>query len=241
MGIRATCPNGHELHLKAFLAGKKGICPKCGAKFRIPDTVDDDSDLEPATTARAPAATRPVLRSTAAGAFEEPIDDLLHGQASAEAMLTSTRVEKPVPKPTATRVVPPKQAAQPAAAVLAESPDAAWYVQLPSGERFGPALAPEMQAWLGQGRVPVNALVWRQGWPDWRTASTVFIGLPATAPAAAPGATVIATDESVPLSTASVRRRMARRFERSLTSVIVLAVVVVALAAVLVAVVIRGG
>lgn len=36
MGIRFTCPSGHKLHVKAFLAGKRGVCPHCGAKFVIP-------------------------------------------------------------------------------------------------------------------------------------------------------------------------------------------------------------
>jgi len=36
MGIRFTCPNGHKLHVKAFLAGKRGVCPHCGAKTIIP-------------------------------------------------------------------------------------------------------------------------------------------------------------------------------------------------------------
>src|ERR1700709_726477 len=36
MGIRVYCPNGHKLNVKAFLAGKKGICPHCGSKFEIP-------------------------------------------------------------------------------------------------------------------------------------------------------------------------------------------------------------
>src|SRR5262245_57788808 len=36
MGIKFHCPKGHKLNVKAFLAGKKGVCPKCGAKFRIP-------------------------------------------------------------------------------------------------------------------------------------------------------------------------------------------------------------
>jgi hypothetical protein len=36
MGIRFFCPNGHKLNVKAFLAGKRGICPDCDAKFIIP-------------------------------------------------------------------------------------------------------------------------------------------------------------------------------------------------------------
>ena len=36
MGIRFYCPNGHKLNVKAFLAGKRGICPHCDARFDIP-------------------------------------------------------------------------------------------------------------------------------------------------------------------------------------------------------------
>ena len=36
MGIRFECPNGHRLHVKAFLAGKRGICPDCDARFFVP-------------------------------------------------------------------------------------------------------------------------------------------------------------------------------------------------------------
>jgi hypothetical protein len=36
MGIRCNCPNGHKLNVKELLAGKRGVCPQCGAKFIIP-------------------------------------------------------------------------------------------------------------------------------------------------------------------------------------------------------------
>lgn len=36
MGVRFQCPAGHELHVKAHLSGKRGICPQCGAKFIVP-------------------------------------------------------------------------------------------------------------------------------------------------------------------------------------------------------------
>jgi hypothetical protein len=36
MGIRFNCPNGHKLHVKSFLAGKRGYCPHCGTKVLIP-------------------------------------------------------------------------------------------------------------------------------------------------------------------------------------------------------------
>ena len=36
MGVKFQCPNGHQLHVKAFLAGKRGKCPRCGASVVIP-------------------------------------------------------------------------------------------------------------------------------------------------------------------------------------------------------------
>jgi hypothetical protein len=49
MGIRFSCPNGHKLNVKNFLAGKRGVCPQCGAKFIIPMLTE-----EPATETRQP-------------------------------------------------------------------------------------------------------------------------------------------------------------------------------------------
>jgi hypothetical protein len=36
MGIRFYCPNGHKLNVKEFQAGRRGICPFCGARTQIP-------------------------------------------------------------------------------------------------------------------------------------------------------------------------------------------------------------
>jgi hypothetical protein len=36
MGIRFYCPNGHKLNVKEFQAGRRGICPFCGARTHIP-------------------------------------------------------------------------------------------------------------------------------------------------------------------------------------------------------------
>lgn len=36
MGIRFYCPNGHKLNVKSFLAGQRGVCPRCNAKLVIP-------------------------------------------------------------------------------------------------------------------------------------------------------------------------------------------------------------
>lgn len=51
MGIRMFCPNGHKLNLKSFLAGKRGVCPHCGAKFDIPEQGGGDKPTAAADTA----------------------------------------------------------------------------------------------------------------------------------------------------------------------------------------------
>ncbi len=52
MGIRFHCPNGHKLNVKTFLAGKRGICPDCDARFIVPTesggTVEAIDDAIPA-------------------------------------------------------------------------------------------------------------------------------------------------------------------------------------------------
>jgi len=119
MGIRVTCPNGHKLNIKAFQAGKRGICPHCGASFLIP--------VDPS------AAGLPV------GAPPRP----------------SGRPQSSLPQAT-------------------ESPQGDWYVHLREGGQFGPASDEIMAEWVAEGRVPADALLWREGWPRWKEASDVL-------------------------------------------------------------------
>jgi hypothetical protein len=62
MGIVAYCPHGHRLKVKDELAGRKGICPECGTRFRIPL----ESQPEPTVSAALPAAavSPPALSQT---------------------------------------------------------------------------------------------------------------------------------------------------------------------------------
>lgn len=49
-----------------------------------------------------------------------------------------------------------------------------WYVRHPSGGEYGPANQLLLQRWISEGRVPNNALVWCDRWPDWRRAADVL-------------------------------------------------------------------
>jgi hypothetical protein len=57
---------------------------------------------------------------------------------------------------------------------LAEAGDVVWYVHPPSGGQFGPAAANVIRAWITEGRIGANSLVWHEGWPEWQMAGDVF-------------------------------------------------------------------
>lgn len=83
MGIRFLCPNGHKVHVKAYLAGKKGHCPRCGTIVTVPtadslpETVDDVAfgeadDVEFARTP-APASAPPSTPPPAPDPLTDPL------------------------------------------------------------------------------------------------------------------------------------------------------------------------
>jgi hypothetical protein len=148
MGIRFHCPQGHKLNVKSFLAGKKGVCPKCGTKLRIPSTSeaglgDDGEDSDPA-------------RLTSVGE---------NGSAAVAAVGA---------KPSGVAVAEaPSAESDP----IAEAPTAVWYVRPPSGGQYGPARGEILRRWISEGRLSSDSLVWREGWTDWQNAGQLFPGL----------------------------------------------------------------
>jgi len=71
MGIIAYCPNRHRVKVKDDLAGKKGICPTCGSKFRIPE-VSAEPDERPAPSAPAPVLEPAEVPPAAPAALPAP-------------------------------------------------------------------------------------------------------------------------------------------------------------------------
>lgn len=115
MGIRFSCPNGHRLHVKEFLAGKRGVCPACGAKFVIPLPAESQPAAPQAATAAAaprtvertssPSVVIPVVPPSAAAPVERPANP------AATSFATHAATVEPVPPspvatPTATPVEP---------------------------------------------------------------------------------------------------------------------------------------
>lgn len=166
MGIRFHCSEcGHKMNVKAFLAGRKGLCPYCGASIRIPteSTRPASQPTDPPSPEREPRPTDP--RSAASpgaegGAVSTPVP-----ASTPQALSGHGTPSPPAPSP---------PAASAATDPLAESPDAAWYVRPPAGGQYGPATGPVMQTWIDEGRVSPDCLVWREGWRDWQEARSVL-------------------------------------------------------------------
>ncbi len=76
MGIKFLCPQGHKLHVKSFLAGKRAICPKCGEKVTVP--LEDPSD------------------ASDAGSFSDELAMTLEGERSGGDPQTATTVADPL-------------------------------------------------------------------------------------------------------------------------------------------------
>ncbi len=231
MGIRFTCPNGHKLNVKGFLAGKRGVCPHCGAKVRIPSSealAEDSETTAPPPTGIAAGAELDLARSAAPQ--QRP------GSATATAIpqtaardSASTAVPQANPTGATRSPVTPTPAQDP----IAEAPDSVWYVRPSSGGQFGPATGEVMQGWLQEGRVGPDSLVWREGWEDWQVASNIFPQWTAESPPAdlspLPGPGPVQSVVQGP--SAPVSRRSSNNM--ALVTVIVLGVLSIALLVVL--------
>lgn len=216
MGIKFRCPNGHKLNVKSFLAGKRGVCPKCGTSVRIPaqspEVVTEEPDEEgeegddlldearfpaPGRAAVAPANGNAAVAARPAAPVAIPI--------TARPVAAAAPVAIPVP-------------ASPPSDPIAEAPAAVWYVRPPGGDQYGPARGDVMRRWIAEGRVSSDSLVWREGWTDWRQASQVFStlqsALPQPPPAPSAAATIAAPIvKEEPLPAASRSTRLSSRYE----------------------------
>ena len=171
MGIKVFCPSGHKLNVKTFLAGKTGICPHCGIRFSIP---------KEGGTVRVPTEPAPERRRKRRRRKRSKTPAGMSGSPVMVTAVSSDALSGAVNPVAATYVPDAAQfnngAAQTITVVdpIAEAPAARWYVQSVSGGRYGPAPGDMMRAWLADGRVSSDSLVWREGWPQWQSAGVVF-------------------------------------------------------------------
>jgi hypothetical protein len=222
MGVRFECPNGHKLHVKAELAGKRGICPECGVKFVVPSF---SGERVAEAAAEAPLTATPTPTPS--------------GAASSGSVVIQTAPPSGIARSAASENSQP-----PTVAV-------AWYIRPAAGGQFGPASTEVFQKWIAEGRVTADSWVWRTGWADWKPGTEAIALLsdrPPLGPAAAmTGAIdplldhdVLSTTGPVESGTAQARRaEIRRRKQRTRTISVILGMVALAVLVVLVVVLAR--
>jgi len=144
------------MNVKTFLAGKRGICPHCDARWEIP--------LESEIPAGAPRV-RP--NTEPAGAAAQVVVASPARLAAAESNAAADGAPVLSFKAHATTVQDPIDAL----------PNAVWYVRPASGGEFGPAKGDVMRRWIEEGRVGADSMVWCEGWTEWQIAGPIFPSL----------------------------------------------------------------
>jgi GYF domain 2 len=195
MGIKFYCPNGHKVNVKSFLAGKKGLCPKCGVRVDIPlhsvstgqstatltngttslidpdELVDQISSVAP--TAEASNGMTLVQEKSQFDATQQPADSesevSLHNLSEHFTAGSAAKTHDEALHADDLRLPPGF-----AHGVSSPTADPVWHIQFANGEQFGPLDDTMLQSWLAEGRISPDDLIWRQGWPQWESAMTVF-------------------------------------------------------------------
>ena len=198
MGIRFTCPNGHRLNVKSYLAGKRGICPHCGIRFDIP--LESWPDLENRDKTSNAAAETQTTNPVPPGEYASPaLPAGTHSTSATRQPPESTVGDKTANQlrahqmpPTAVDVPPAEPfdaklpTSYPTKSNVASTTNSAnslmagaqeWFVQTTDGNRYGPADDQTMHEWIAEGRVAPDNLVHQRGWPTWKSAATVFAEL----------------------------------------------------------------
>jgi GYF domain 2 len=197
MGIKFYCPNGHKMHVKDFLAGKRGLCPKCGVRVEIPMTSVSGPPPEVHPAEEQLAEEGGLMAESAAAKLNatktlptkaSPVFGMAADEAAVDSLLAETVGEEvaPVEQPASAdeladvegsaagmlelQVEMPAAAAEP----LQIPPGDDWYVHLANGKQMGPVGSDTLRQWLDQAVVGVDALVWRSGWDQWQVIREAF-------------------------------------------------------------------
>lgn len=170
MGIVAFCPSGHRIKVKDHLAGKKGICPHCGTRFRIPAA---------GAVAAAPApdlaatGTLPMGRLVSRNRDEAVGLPRVLACAAAAAPDAEPDVDVEAEADAGLDRLPPVSLHP----VLGERPDLAWCLAVPGGQPSQPLSPESVQQWLDSGGATGEELVWRSDWTEWVPIGRVFPGM----------------------------------------------------------------
>ena len=185
MGIRFFCPHcDRRLHVKDFLAGKKGICPHCDESIVIPrestlskDSLPDEGSAESTGDGNKKGTGSPAKRASSKSSKLKSTPATVTTNGDSQESGPESGPKMPV-------AVPPASPETDAGELdpIAIGPHLIWYVRPPSGGQYGPAEGDVMRQWLKEGRVTAESLVWQEGWDEWRSAIEVFPEIGPAAP-----------------------------------------------------------
>lgn len=162
MGVRFACHHcGKRLNIKRELAGKRGVCPACSVRFRIP--LADAEQSIPLSEEQPAAEQRPSDRHRAGASAATDASTGASGE-NAGSVATDAQPGRAVAA----------SGSVAASDWLTGDASATWYVRPPSGGQYGPATSEVLRQWIEEGRLAASALVWRDGWPQWRVAHEAF-------------------------------------------------------------------
>ena len=184
MGIKFYCPNGHKVNVKSFLAGKKGLCPKCGVRVDIPleSQIADDAPRIRGGAANDELEDSPepyeanVGSATALAGMEQGDDfspgiDIPRMNPQRGGSGANSFYEK---EPAADdSLLPPGSESN-----RSYTGKAVWHVRLANGQQIGPLDDVGLQQWVSEGQLGDHDLIWRNGWPQWQPATAVVSQLP---------------------------------------------------------------
>jgi hypothetical protein len=182
--------------VKDELAGRKGICPQCQARFRIPVAgtelpVARVVSLDHAFAARLPRAAVIGGGDLLGFSGASPTDPPVAGQGRRDPQTTMEARSGDVPAEAfepldgdsdaqdseeASASLPADVAPPRLHPVLEERPDLVWCVAIPGGEPSPPFTPEALQRWLEAGLATGEELVWRADWTEWVPMRTVFPG-----------------------------------------------------------------
>lgn len=178
MGIVCHCPNGHRVKVKDQQAGKRGLCPTCGAQFRIPQLSHTPDAIQPELPLAQLLPLDPDVVATLPRAV--PVGT---ARAADTRVVTQPQVDPQPHEPTEQHVEPMaaevEPVGEPAAvlelhAAIASRPDLSWRIAYPGGAASEPVDAATMQEWLAGGQAEGTELVWRADWAAWLPVQEVF-------------------------------------------------------------------
>ncbi|MCC9657883.1 DUF4339 domain-containing protein [Rhodopirellula sp. JC737] len=188
MGVRFACHAcGKRLNIKAELAGRRGVCPECSVRFRIPTVDQEFSNPIEEDSSGAHAVNSEFGQTSLSDANHEPHhesdDQTVRAQSHVASAGGPATIERPRVKTSRASANASTNAGaetahespqeQTVESVLGDS-TAIWYVRPPSGGQYGPADGPTMQQWITEGRIADAAMLWRDGWPDWKPAGEIL-------------------------------------------------------------------